>query len=491
MGLVGPNYRRMSLRAGALLSAALLSSGGIAQAQSNGTESDDGVYMRNELPDHFDLENGATGYRIVGGTMARPGAWPSMVGLYNRGSFGGNSPICGAAIIDSQWALTAGHCVYQRSADGYFIREGTSQSGGGRMIEVRQIVIHENYRHRPVPLNDVALLRLASAAQAPRQTLMRNTLRPQLLSNGKLSTVVGYGTVRPGGQVSQHLLQVDIPVVSRERCASQYAASDITEATMCAGLEEGGKDSCQGDSGGPIYVKDRMNQAIQAGVVSWGEGCAQPKKYGVYASIGYFEDWVRRHVPNASFAAAATGQTQGSASAGNQGLESYVGNVPAGASSQTAQVNVDVLPGERVKVGERITVRVTSSVAGHLFVFNQDHEGKAFQIFPNRFTGRELPGQTRAQVEAGKLTTVPGPMDGFALRVTPPTGRNRLLAVIVPSEVRVDDLVQKNESMQPIDNFDELISTITTRERSVRGIAVEEAVPKKRAVGTREYEIVQ
>jgi hypothetical protein len=61
----------------------------------------------------------------------------------------------------------------------------------------------------------------------------------------------------------------------------------------------------------------------------------------------------------------------------------------------------------------------------------------------------------------------------------------------VPSEVRVEDIAQKNEGMEPIENFDELISTLTTRERSTRGIAVEEAAPKKRAVGTREYEIVQ
>jgi len=493
MESVGCSYRFVSLwTVSALLSVTLLSSFSVVYAQSPATtDDDDSVFMRSDLPDHFDLENGATGYRIVGGAMAKPGAWPSMVGLYNRSSFSGRSPICGGAIIDKEWVLTAGHCVYQRTPEGYFIREGTSQTGAGRMIEVRQIIIHERYRHRPVPLNDVALLRLASPAQAPRQLLLRNALRPQLLTDGKLSTVVGYGLVKPGGQLSQQLLQVDIPIVSRERCSRQYGESDITEATMCAGLDEGGKDSCQGDSGGPIYVKDRLNQPIQAGVVSWGEGCAQPRKYGVYASVGYFEDWLHRHVPNASFVAAPAGQKPGPSNASNQQLESYIGNVSANKPSQTAQVNVDVLPGERVKVGDRITVRVTSSVSGHLLVFNQDEQGKVFQIFPNRHSGRELPGQTRAEVEAGKVTTIPGPLDNFALRITPPTSKNRLVAIIVPNEVRVDDLVQKNESMQPIDNFEELISTFTARERSTRGVVVEEVPPKKRAVGIREYEIVQ
>jgi secreted trypsin-like serine protease len=490
MGSVGCSYLCLSLRTvSVLFSMALLSSSAVVYAQS--TDEDESVFMRSDLPDHFDLDNGATAYRIVGGFMARQGAWPSMVGVYNRGALSGRSPICGGAIIDSEWVLTAGHCVYQESADGYFIREGTSQTGGGHMIEVRQIIIHERYRHRPAPLNDVALLKLASPAQAPRQILLRNTLRPQLLIDGKLSTVVGYGVIKPGGEISQHLLQVDIPIVSRERCGRQYGESDITEATFCAGVDEGGKDSCQGDSGGPIYVKDRLNQPIQAGVVSWGEGCAQPRKYGVYASVGYFEDWVRRHVPNASFAAASTGQRPGTLGWSNQPLESYVGSVPTNKPGQTAQVTVDVLPGERVKVGDRIMVRVTSSVAGQLFVFNEDEKGKVFQIFPNRFTGRGLPGQSRAQIEAGKVTTIPGPLDNFALRITPPTGKNRLVAMTVPTQVQVDDLIQKNENMQPIENFQKLISTFTSRERSARGVVVEEAAPKRRAVGIREYEIVQ
>ena len=44
--------------------------------------------------------------KIVGGTEAFPGDWGWQIVLLNNGRFS-----CGGSLINSQWVLTAAHCV--------------------------------------------------------------------------------------------------------------------------------------------------------------------------------------------------------------------------------------------------------------------------------------------------------------------------------------------------------------------------------------------
>lgn len=46
------------------------------------------------------------GNRIVGGQEAIPGDWGWQIALLDYGTF-----ICGGSLINSQWVLTAAHCV--------------------------------------------------------------------------------------------------------------------------------------------------------------------------------------------------------------------------------------------------------------------------------------------------------------------------------------------------------------------------------------------
>jgi secreted trypsin-like serine protease len=74
-----------------------------------------------------------------------------------------------------------------------------------------------------------------------------------------------------------------------------YTDSMITDGMLCVGFAAGGKDACQGDSGGPIFFDNGIEQ-ILVGIVSWGYGCAQTNRYGVYARVSSYLSFLERGV---------------------------------------------------------------------------------------------------------------------------------------------------------------------------------------------------
>ena len=60
---------------------------------------------------------------------------------------------------------------------------------------------------------------------------------------------------------------------------------------LCGGEE--GKDTCQGDSGGPLVISVNGKWTL-IGVTSWGIGCGDYNKPGVYAKVSALLNWVNR-----------------------------------------------------------------------------------------------------------------------------------------------------------------------------------------------------
>lgn len=235
---------------------------------------------------------------IVGGQEADPGEWPHQVLL-----FPGNS-LCGGSLIDELWVLTAAHCVVDNAdnpiaAGSISVRLGKHNAyvnePSQQIKSVSQVLVHENYNDITSFNNDIALLKLTSPATLNDRVKIIPLITDAdaaLTMPGDIATVTGWGNLnaQPGSDAfPDNLQEVEVPIISNDVCDNIYA---ITDNMICAGLEQGGKDACQGDSGGPLIVPDGEGGWKQTGVVSFGSGCAQPERYGVYTRVSQYINWM-------------------------------------------------------------------------------------------------------------------------------------------------------------------------------------------------------
>lgn len=233
--------------------------------------------------------------RIVGGRPTGVHRYPWVAKLMYESHFH-----CGGSLINSDYVLTAAHCVRKLKKSRIRVIFGDHDQSTTTDGETITRMVSSIVRHRNFDVNsynhDVALLRLRKAVPFTK------SVRPICLPlatrepSGKVGTVVGWGRLSEGGNLADVVQEVQVPILSLAQCrASKYRPQRITANMICAG--KGVEDSCQGDSGGPLLINSDVDDKLEIiGIVSWGVGCGRPGYPGVYTRVTKYLDWIQKNM---------------------------------------------------------------------------------------------------------------------------------------------------------------------------------------------------
>ncbi|KAG8519155.1 Transmembrane protease serine 9 [Galemys pyrenaicus] len=241
-----------------------------------------------------------TASRIVGGVEASPGEFPWQVSLQEN-----NEHFCGAAIVGRRWLVSAAHCFNELQAPTEWVAyAGTTHLSGGEAGTVRasveRIITHPAYDADTADF-DVAVLQLRSPLPFGRR--VQPVCLPaasHAFPPGRRCLISGWGYLKEDFLVKPEMLQkATVELLDQALCASLYGHS-LTDRMVCAGYLDGKVDSCQGDSGGPLVCEEPSGRFFLAGIVSWGIGCAEAWRPGVYARVTRLRDWILEAITMAS-----------------------------------------------------------------------------------------------------------------------------------------------------------------------------------------------
>ncbi|KAK4316296.1 hypothetical protein Pmani_012532 [Petrolisthes manimaculis] len=235
--------------------------------------------------------------RIVGGTEAGFGSFPWQA--YIRIG----SSRCGGSLINQYHVVTAGHCVARarpqqvRVTLGDYVLNSESEPLAPVIYGATDIKVHPNFKFTPqADRFDVAVIKLDSPVHY--QPHVQPICLPEKGTDwlGSYGWAAGWGALQSGSRLRPKTLQVvDVPILDSRLCEDWHRQKGINviiyDEMMCAGYNQGGKDSCQGDSGGPLMIQDGGRWYL-AGIVSAGYSCAQGKQPGIYHKVSYTSDWI-------------------------------------------------------------------------------------------------------------------------------------------------------------------------------------------------------
>lgn len=243
------------------------------------------------------------GQAIYGGNDIDILSAPYQVSLEYGGIHG-----CGGAIINSEWVVTAAHCVAIDAIPDIVHAGATDQTNDnlGQRVEIDQVIVHPGWESGT--LTDLALLHLATPLcfnenVQPVVYATPENVSPEDMAPGTTAFITGWGDSGSGQCCNDFLKGANIPLIANDEAIALLESpenfcapngSGILDNNWVAFFEEGIAAGL-GDSGGPAVITGHNGGRILLGVSSWG-GCPRNKFPTIYASVRELSEFITANI---------------------------------------------------------------------------------------------------------------------------------------------------------------------------------------------------
>ncbi|CAN8063578.1 unnamed protein product [Agarophyton chilense] len=245
---------------------------------------------------------------IHGDPVTDKNEYPFVVDLSRHDVAISSSRFCTGTLVTPDIVLTAAHCVLN---DGYDsptfatigrieLEDKHSQNEHAQTFRTIASIAHPEYTGLGSP-NDVALVLLNESSSAPIVKLADSSPKKD-----DVAWVVGYGiqmlgTVEKSAQpvevLSGRLQKTALRIQEKSFCDGPEGRWKTADGMLCtAGVKEG-SSACRGDSGGGLFLLERTSEkereAVQVGVVSYGDAQCASEESGVFTDVASNLEWIK------------------------------------------------------------------------------------------------------------------------------------------------------------------------------------------------------
>lgn len=258
------------------------------------------IFSRSVFPASLGLSSESRS-RLLFGTVASPGEFPWLAAVTWDGEF-----LCHATLITSRHALTTAHCILRPDAHSYITRlqviAGENRidifgEAGEVSIPVAGVTVHPMFQRSSGQLDyDVSVLSLASRLNwTPTVSPVcwdAPVSNPSSAPLGR-TVMVSWGNTNYGAAVVPHW--AELPLVSSVACQAKLGLQ-VTEAQVCAGPGQNGREPCGSDSAAPLVRVDVDGHYSLVGLYSFSSSqadeCSVSGLPHVFTNIGHLKSWI-------------------------------------------------------------------------------------------------------------------------------------------------------------------------------------------------------